>query len=212
MTNLTRPIDHLVYAVPDLEEAMSWFEKKSGVLPVIGGKHLTKGTKNALVNLGNKCYLELIAADLDNTTFSGNRWMGVDVIKLPKMTRWSLKTNDLVKDSKVLRDHNPEMGLMEEGQRKTTSGEMLNWQMTVPLPEPLVEVVPFITDWSKSGFHPTEKLPEVCTLESIKLYHPTPRYFESIFCKLGMKNLVEQGDSTQIVVLIGTPNGLITLK
>jgi hypothetical protein len=78
-----------------LEEAIAWFEEQAGVRPVVGGKHPTKGTKNALVNLGNKCYLELLAADCENTSFSGNRWMGVDTIETPTMTRWSLKSEHL---------------------------------------------------------------------------------------------------------------------
>src|SRR5210317_1322238 len=99
----TQQIDHLVYAVPDLEQAIIWFEEKSGVRPIAGGRHPTKGTKNALVNLGNQCYLELITADESNPSFTRSRWMGIDLLEEPKMTRWSLKSEHLAEISQILR-------------------------------------------------------------------------------------------------------------
>jgi hypothetical protein len=56
---------------------------KLGVKPVIGGRHLLHGTKNALINLGNQCYLEILAKDEENPTFKGTRWMGIDLITQP---------------------------------------------------------------------------------------------------------------------------------
>ena len=61
-----RQIDHIVYTVPNLEKAMDWFTEISGIQPAFGGYHTTQGTKNAVVNLGNSCYLELLAADNEN--------------------------------------------------------------------------------------------------------------------------------------------------
>ena len=59
----SRKIDHIVYAVQDLSATMVQFEEKSGIKPIFGGFHKSFGTKNALVALGNGCYLELLAAD-----------------------------------------------------------------------------------------------------------------------------------------------------
>jgi hypothetical protein len=146
MKKLVREVDHLIYCVPNLEEAIAWFEEQAGVRPVVSGKHPTKGTRNALVNLGNKCYLELLAADYENTSFNGNRWMGVDTIETPTMTRWSLKSEHLQNDSRMLKSYHSAMGVIEGGQRQTSTGEILHWKMSLPLAEPLVEIIPFITD------------------------------------------------------------------
>jgi len=98
-----RKIDHIVFAVPNLEAAMNEFEELTGIRPAFGGYHTTQGTKNAVVNLGNDCYLEILAADNDNTQIAPPRWMGIDLIESPQITRWSLKSKDLQSDSAVLK-------------------------------------------------------------------------------------------------------------
>lgn len=163
-----REIDHIVYCVPDLDKAIDNFHDKTGTKPVIGGRHLKKGTRNALVNLENKCYLEFLAIDKKSSIIAP-RWMGIDLINEPTITRWSLKSTDLKAEQAILRTYNPELGQIEEGQRMTTEGKLLKWQMSLPLAHPKVELVPFITDWSQSEMHPTDALAEECSLVSLEV-------------------------------------------
>ena len=64
---LMRQIDHIVYTVLNLDTAIADFDRKLGVRPIFGGYHTVFGTKNALINLDNGIYLELLAADETNT-------------------------------------------------------------------------------------------------------------------------------------------------
>jgi len=84
---MKRTIDHIVYCVPDFEKALQFFKEEIGVDPFIGGRHLTKGTKNAILNLGNSAYLEILAIDTQNTNVMENHWMGIDLISSPRITR-----------------------------------------------------------------------------------------------------------------------------
>ena len=92
--NIGRKIDHIVYAVPDLSAACDELEELLGVRPIFGGYHDSQGTKNALLNLGNQCYLELLAVDEANTKIEAPRWMGVDLIQHPRITRWAIKSDN----------------------------------------------------------------------------------------------------------------------
>jgi len=46
---MLQPIDHLVYAAPDLDAACAEIERRLGVAPSPGGQHIGRGTRNALV-------------------------------------------------------------------------------------------------------------------------------------------------------------------
>lgn len=164
-----RSIDHIVYAVPDLASAVRHFHNEYGITAILGGKHHSKGTKNALVNLGNSVYLEILAIDHENQNIKAPRWMGMDLISEAKITRWSITSNQLEKDQAILQSYHPQMGIIEEGARETPDGSILKWKMILPLSKPEVEIIPFMTDWSLSSFHPTERLEQNCTLEEIIL-------------------------------------------
>jgi hypothetical protein len=54
-------LDHVVYAVPDLDEAAVRFREQFGLDSTEGGRHERWGTANRIVPLGDQ-YLELVAA------------------------------------------------------------------------------------------------------------------------------------------------------
>ncbi len=206
-----RSIDHIVYAVPDLHEAVEDFRKLSGVLPVIGGRHLDRGTHNALVNIGNGAYLELIAADTDNRDFTGDRWMGVDLIDSPTIVRWSIKSEHINQDAVWLEKRNPLLSSVVEGSRQTEEGNRLAWKMTLPSPYPMVEGIPFFTDWSESSFHPCDRLPEESTLLSISISGPDVSALEVYVDDLNVPLILQESQDTCINIEIKTPTGRIIL-
>ena len=207
-----RTIDHFVYAVPDLEASVDWFEEKLGVRPRMGGKHAQEGTQNAILNVGNGCYLEILAIDPGNTAKNADRWMGVDLITKPRLTRWCLKSSALVRDSRTLKKYDPAMGVIQAGSRRTVSGKVLSWEMARPLPTPEVDIVPFMTDWDRSESHPTDDLPEISTLLDVTLKHPDPDRVKTLFIDLSISFSVLEGKRQSISIKLLTPQGILTLE
>ena len=207
-----RLIDHIVYCVPDLESGIAEIEHILGVRARIGGKHLTKGTKNALINLGNACYFEILAADHENFDFDGQRWMGIDTITTPGIMRWSLKSSDLEGDCNVIKSFSFDPGNIETGRRMTTSGKELSWRMTIPSASPEVDVLPFFTDWSTSEMHPTDTLEELCVLNNVVLYHPGNQTMEKVVRALDSKVEVKNASEPRIEITIQSPKGLIVIS
>ncbi len=207
MQILKRKIDHIVYCVFDLEEGIDYFENLLGIRPSIGGCHQSKGTKNALLNLGDQCYLEILAVDESNIDFNGERWMGIDLLKDPKITRWSMKSNDLCDDSNILKQYSPDLGDIIEGSRLTENGELLSWKMIAPTSFPEIELLPFMTDWSTSDMHPTDTLQEGCKLENIFLFHPNPIDIEAVLKDLDIPFKVQESKEVKIEIEIKSPTG-----
>lgn len=206
-----RRIDHIVYCTRDLEKEVARLEKVFGTDFSPGGRHLTEGSKNVLLNLGNKCYLEVLAIDAANTEISAPRWMGIDLLTSDKITRWALKTDDSKKDAEVVKAYSSQMGTIKGGERITSEGKKLEWDLVMPLNSPEVEVVPFMTDWTKSDVHPTDNMPQNCELLEISLQHPNPREIEKVLEALNCKIRVALDSVPRISIKIKSPNGIIDL-
>ncbi len=203
-------LDHLVYIVPNLHQAIEALGKQLGVYPQLGGRHPERGTYNALLRLGQQSYLELLAIDPE-AVVGPPRWMGVDLSSVGRLTRWAISSAHLARDQQRLAAIRPDLGEVAQGQRQMGNGQLLRWQLTQPLPHPLVEPLPFFIDWRDSP-HPSSTLASGCHLELLDFFHPQPEQLLSQFKQLDLDLSVQWGEVAQIKAKIIGPAGHILLE
>ena len=95
-------LDHLVVAAQALAEGCAFIEAQLGVRPQPGGKHVAMGTHNAMLGLGPKQYLEVIAIDPEGVNPARPRWYDLDEPRMraalaegPRLIHWAAQTDDI---------------------------------------------------------------------------------------------------------------------
>ena len=179
-------------------------------MPVYGGKHLLEGTHNAILKLGKGCYFEIIAPDPENKKIMSPRWMGVDLVKSPCISRWAVKSTDIKKNLVYLAKIDQSLGQFKAGQRLTSSKELLTWELSIPLPEPLVEPIPFLIDWKDSP-HPSEKLEDLCKIKSFEIGTKEPEILSNLMKSLDMELQIYHAAKNEIRLTVLCPNGEVAL-
>jgi putative acetyltransferase len=199
-------IDHLLYAVPDLEEGCGQIEALLGIRPVRGGRHPAFGTHNALLALGSSVYLEVIAADPALPRPPRGVLLGLDALTAPRLARWVLRPDDL--DAAVA--GRTDLGPIEAGQRQNPDGSVVAWRFTDPYATSFDGAMPFLIDWGSTP-HPGTRTPSGGELTGFRLEHPEPDRLSTALVTLDADVAVGLGPATRLVATISTPRGVVEL-
>src|SRR5215472_14994300 len=124
------PIDHLIYRAPDLARAVADVEDRFGVRAQAGGQHTGLGTRNALLSLGPRTYLEIIAPDPDQPEPPARRPFGLDRVGHGRLAGWALACDDIDAAVARARSHGYDPGKVIDGRRVSPAGTVLRWRMT----------------------------------------------------------------------------------
>src|SRR4029077_14510397 len=86
-------LDHILLGCGDLERAIAWVEERTGVKAAFGGVHPGRGTQNALLSLGTRHYLEIIAPDPKQGGTAGAQSsvarLGLRELVEPRLVSWA---------------------------------------------------------------------------------------------------------------------------
>lgn len=204
-------IDHLVYATPDLDASIDELEKQLGVRAEIGGQHPGLGTRNALLSLGPRMYLEIVGPDPLQTAHKARRWFGIDSLTKPQLVTWAAVTDDLSLMRERAHRNGIKLGEIEVGKRVRPDGQLLSWRITSPFTVIENGLVPFFIDWATSA-HPSEHSPQGLSLVSLRARHPKPARLKRIYKSLGLDITVRRNDTASLTALIDGPNGRVRLR
>jgi hypothetical protein len=202
-------IDHLVYAASDLPAAVAEVEGRFGVRAQDGGKHTGSGTHNALLALGPRTYLEIIAPDPGQPAPPILRPFGVDERRRGGLASWALACDDIDAAVARARSRGYDPGEVADGQRATPAGTVLRWRLTLNATPG--SLIPFLISWGDTD-HPASSAPHGLTLEAIHLEHPDPPALASALTALGADVEIRPSGTAAIVARLSGPNGSHLLR
>ena len=213
MTPLAVEPDHLVVAALSLDAGCDWVERRLGVRPQPGGQHVAMGTHNAVLSLGTRLYLEVIAADPSAAVPPRPRWFDLDeprtkaaLAEGPQLIHWVARTSDI--GAAVARV--PDLGLVTP----MTRGKFA-WRISVP-PDghrPGRGLVPTVIQWTGNN-HPGDAMPDHgLRLVAVAGEHPDPARVRTALATLGLSDTlkVTYGKSPRLAAMIRTGHGVATL-
>jgi hypothetical protein len=204
--------DHLVVAADTLERGIAHVERCLGATCVRGGRHPKLGTHNALLGLGDRRYLEVIAIDPDADPPATPRWFGLDdpaiqaaLRERPRLLTWVARGDDL--DAAVA------ACVHDAGAPRPMQRDDLHWRIAFPADGALVEsgLVPPLIEWGSGVRHPASRLPDAgLRLHALHGVHPDPERVGERLAPLSLRDTLirESGDKACLQAAIETPDRL----
>ena len=208
-------IDHLVLAATTLADGIDHVASLTGAVAQPGGKHVAMGTHNALLRLGDKLYLEILAIDPAGTKPARPRWFGLDGVALqselmesPRLIHWVARTHDIDRASRA--------SGVELGRVHALARGDYRWRITVPDDGALPGrgLVPTLIQWDVPD-HPADRLKDAnVSLLELAGTHPEPNAIRSTLARLGLDGVlrVSYDRETRLCAMLRTPRGVVTLS
>jgi hypothetical protein len=208
----TAEVDHLMFGASDLDGGISHVEKLTGVRAVFGGQHPNRGTHNALLSLGPRQYLEIIAPDPAQAQLpvTEPRVPLLKSLARPRLLTWSAGTRNIEAVEKGLVSAGFKSSGIVPGSRKRPDGRMLQWKSLAAL-EQGDDVVPFFVEWAKDSAHPAGDSPKGCDLVELRLEHPDPEKVNRVLQAMGLQIRAARGPEPRLRARIRSPKGEVEL-
>jgi hypothetical protein len=203
-------VDHLLLGAADRETGIRWIEERTGVKAVIGGSHPGMGTCNALLSLGGRQYLEIIAPDPDQAQSTARSQL-LRTLSTPRLISWAAATGDVETTAKRCRAAGLDVVGPNPGSRQRPDGQMLRW-VTLNVQSDLESVIPFFIQWERTATHPATDSPPGCRLQTLTFAHPQPARVRETLARMGVDATVTSGPEAALLASVQTPKGALELR
>jgi hypothetical protein len=201
-------LDHILLGCSDLDGGIEFVEKHTGVRAAFGGVHPGRGTQNALLSLGEKHYLEIIA--LDPLQSDAPDHYGLAKLIEPRLVGWAAHPGDLNSLATRLCDAGIAFDGPNPGSRKRPDGRLLQWK-TLNLKNDHAGLLPFFIEWSADTVHPSADSPAGCHIVRFEIATPEPEQLSKTVAILGLDVKIAKADKAQLRATIAGPKGELVL-
>ena len=209
--NVPADLDHILLGVADLESGIAWVDQRTGVRAVFGGVHPGRGTRNALLSLGPRRYLEIIAPDpkqqLERLEAPAQP---LAAMREPRLFNWAVHTTDIAGAARRAVAAGFAIDGPADGSRTRPDGKVLRWK-TCRLKDDRGGLLPFFIEWSPESVHPSADAPSGCRLERFYVQSPQPQEFAKQCHSLGLEVPVEKAAKPLLRAVVGSPKGPVEL-
>ncbi|MGB2629297.1 MAG: VOC family protein [Candidatus Acidiferrum sp.] len=156
---MTPDLDHIILGCRDLLEGIAYVENLSGYRAAFGGSHPGRGTRNALLRIGQESYLEILAADPEQNGLDWHR----NIVRLsePSLVGWAVRAANLESLAASFRTRAIPVIGPTAGSRTSPSGDVLRWA-TLSRVNDRDGMFPFYIKWDTA--HPARSAPGQCLL------------------------------------------------
>jgi hypothetical protein len=202
-------LDHILLGCNDLDRGIAFIEEGTGVRAAMGGVHPGRGTRNALLSLGERRYLEIIAPDPAQSEIV--HFPQLRSMTDPRLIGWAMHPPDIAAVAKRLTENKVAFTGPDDGSRKRPDGRVLTWK-TINLADDLHGLLPFFIEWSADSVHPSKDAPEHCTLDYFEIMSADPEELASTLKRIGLDFPVRRSDRARLHALITGPKGDLALS
>ena len=196
-------LDHILLGCNNLDLGIAFVEKNTGVRAAFGGVHPGRGTRNALVSLGEpspeelnpRRYLEIIAPDPEQSGAPDH--YGLQKLIEPRLVGWAAHPGDLDQFATRLRAASIAFDGPNPGSRKRPDGRLLQWK-TLNLKDDLDGLLPFFIEWSADTTHPSVDAPRGCHLARFQLLTPDPEKLGGAAATMELDVEIQKSEKPQL--------------
>jgi len=202
-------LDHILLGCSDLDSAISFVEERTGVRAAFGGVHPGRGTRNALLALGERSYLEIIAPDPKQHSvqeFAARQLKTIRELISPRLIGWAVHPAEIDALGRKLHDAGIATQGPRPGSRARPDGRVLQWK-SLSLADDRNGLLPFFIEWSAGSVHPSVDAPRGCRLEHFAVAGPDPSELANTLQSLGIDCPVERGEKLQLRARISGSKG-----
>jgi hypothetical protein len=198
-------LDHVILGCNNLDRGIRFVEERTGVRATVGGVHPGRGTWNALLSLGGRSYLEILAPDPKQSELTWFRTL--PTISEPRLIGWVVKTADIDARAKRLAEAGFALVGPKESSRQRPDGRVLKWRK-LDLLEDRGGLLPAFIQWAEGSLHPSEDAPPGCRLTRLDAGSPNLDDLRETYRPFGVDIDVRQGDEPELRARIESAKGI----
>jgi len=197
----------------DLDSGIDFVEQHTGVRAAFGGVHPGRGTRNALLSLNERRYLEVIAPDPKQDRIEQFAQKQVALLKQltsPRIIGWAAHPGGLDSFAAHLREAGISFDGPRPGSRQRPDGKLLQWN-TLNLQDDKDGLLPFFIEWSADSLHPSADAPKGCKITHFRAVTPRTEELTKIVNLLQLDLPISSGDKPGLRATITGPKGELTI-